>query len=64
MSKNKLVDFRAVREAVSMERILEHYGLLEPSEKASPSLLAGKSSGPWPAASEQGHWACRAMRRR
>ncbi len=38
MPKNKLVDFRAVREAVSMERILEHYGLLEPMKRSGDSL--------------------------
>ena len=37
-TKNKLVDFRAVREAVSMERLLEHYGLLEPMKRSGDSL--------------------------
>ncbi len=36
--KNKLVDFRAVREAVPMERILEHYGQLESMKRSGDSL--------------------------
>ena len=36
--KNKLVDFRAVREAVTMEEVLNHYGLLEPMKRSGDSL--------------------------
>lgn len=37
-TKNKLVDFRAVRTAVSMERVLGHYGLLEPMKRSGDNL--------------------------
>ena len=39
MSKrNKLVDFRAVRMAVSMEQVLSHYGLLDQMKRSGDSL--------------------------
>ena len=37
-NKSKLVDFRAVREAVSMEQVLSHYGLLEQMKRSGDSL--------------------------
>ena len=37
-TKNKLVDFRAVREAVSMEQVLNHYGLLAPMKRSGDNL--------------------------
>src|ERR1043165_4148031 len=37
-TKNKLVDFRAVREAVSMEQILTHYGLLTVMKRSGDNL--------------------------
>lgn len=37
-TKNMLVDFRAVRAAVSMERVLGHYGLLEPMKRGGDNL--------------------------
>ena len=36
--KNQLVDFRAVRAAVSMEQVLSHYGLLEQMKRSGDSL--------------------------
>ena len=38
MPKNKLVDFRAVREAVTMEDVLSHYGLLDKMKRSGDSL--------------------------
>ncbi len=38
MPKNKLVDFRAVREAVTMEHVLSHYGLLDKMKRSGDSL--------------------------
>src|ERR1700751_2260564 len=43
MPKSKLVDFKAVKTAISMERILEHYGLLDTFKRGGDSL-----SGPCP----------------
>jgi DNA primase len=43
MSKSKLVDFRAVKAAISMEQVLEHYGLLDQFKRSGDSL-----SGPCP----------------
>jgi len=37
-TKSKLVDFRAVRAAVSMERVLGHYGLLDPMKRTGDNL--------------------------
>lgn len=38
MPKNKLVDFRAVRDAVTMEDVLSHYGLLDKMKRSGDSL--------------------------
>lgn len=38
MPKNRLVDFRAVREAVTMEDVLSHYGLLDKMKRSGDSL--------------------------
>src|SRR5580698_8350543 len=43
MPKSKFVDFRAVKSALSMERVLEHYGLLDNFKRSGDSL-----SGPCP----------------
>lgn len=36
--KNRLVDFRAIRESVTMEEVLRHYGLLEKMKPSGDSL--------------------------
>ncbi len=36
--KNRLVDFRAIRESVTMEAVLKHYGLLDPMKRSGDSL--------------------------
>ena len=36
--KNRLVDFRAIRESVTMEEVLRHYGLLEQMKTSGDSL--------------------------
>ena len=38
MPKNQRVDFRAVREAVTMERVLRHYGLFETLKRSGDNL--------------------------
>jgi hypothetical protein len=38
MPKNRLVDFRAVRDAVTMEDVLSHYGLLDKMKRSGDSL--------------------------
>ena len=38
MSKSKFVDFRAVKSAVTMEQVLQHYGLLENMKRSGDSL--------------------------
>ncbi len=38
MSKSKFVDFRAVKAAVTMEQVLEHYGLLDKFRRSGDSL--------------------------
>ena len=38
MPKNKLVDFKAVKAAVSMEQVLQHYNLLERMKRSGDSL--------------------------
>src|SRR3954462_13974915 len=43
MSKSKLVDFRAVKAAITMEQVLEHYGLFDRFKKTGDNL-----SGPCP----------------
>ena len=43
MSKSKFVDFKAVKAAVTMEQVLEHYGLLDKFKRGADSL-----SGPCP----------------
>lgn len=43
MPKSKFVDFKAVKTAITMEQILEHYGLLEQFKRSGDSL-----SGPCP----------------
>jgi DNA primase len=43
MPKSKFVDFKAVKEAITMEQVLEHYGLLEGFKRSGDSL-----SGPCP----------------
>src|ERR1035441_10530701 len=43
MPKTKIVDFKAVKAALSMERVLEHYGLLDTFKRSGDSL-----SGPCP----------------
>lgn len=43
MSKSTFIDFRAVKAALTMERVLEHYGLLEQFKRSKDSL-----SGPCP----------------
>src|SRR5580700_8743497 len=43
MPKSKFVDFKAVKSALSMERVLEHYGLLDNFKRSGDSL-----SGPCP----------------
>src|SRR6267142_2076847 len=43
MSKSKLVDFRAVKAAITMEQVLEHYGLFDRFKKSGDNL-----SGPCP----------------
>src|ERR1035437_3067288 len=43
MSKTKFVDFKAVKAAITMEQVLEHYGILEKFKRGSDSL-----SGPCP----------------
>lgn len=43
MPKHKLVDFRAVKSAVTMEQVLQHYGLLDAFKRSGDSL-----SGPCP----------------
>jgi len=43
MPKSKFVDFKAVKAAVTMEQVLEHYGLLEKFKRGADSL-----SGPCP----------------
>ncbi|MFA6546170.1 MAG: CHC2 zinc finger domain-containing protein [Limisphaerales bacterium] len=43
MSKSQFVDFKAVKAAVTMEQVLQHYGLLEQMKRSGDSL-----SGPCP----------------
>jgi len=43
MSKSKFVDFKAVKAAITMEQVLDHYGLLEKFKRSGDSL-----SGPCP----------------
>jgi DNA primase len=43
MSKTKFVDFKAVKAAITMEQVLEHYGILDRFKKSGDSL-----SGPCP----------------
>ena len=43
MPKSSFVDFKAVKAAITMEQVLEHYGLLEKFKRGSDSL-----SGPCP----------------
>jgi DNA primase len=43
MPKSKFVDFKAVKSALSIERVLEHYGLLDKFKRSGDSL-----SGPCP----------------
>jgi DNA primase len=43
MSKSSFVDFRAVKAAITMEQVLEHYGLLDKFKRSGDSL-----SGPCP----------------
>ena len=43
MPKSKFVDFKAVKSALNIERVLEHYGLLEQFKRSGDSL-----SGPCP----------------
>jgi DNA primase len=43
MPKSSFVDFRAVKAAISMEKVLEHYGLLDRFKRSGDSL-----SGPCP----------------
>ena len=43
MSKSKYVDFKAVKTAVTMEQVLQHYGLLDQMKRSGDSL-----SGPCP----------------
>ncbi|MGO8697801.1 MAG: CHC2 zinc finger domain-containing protein [Limisphaerales bacterium] len=38
MSKSKFVDFKAVKSALSIERVLEHYGLLDQFKRSGDSL--------------------------
>jgi DNA primase len=38
MPKNKLVDFRAIRQSVSMDDILRHYGILDRMKRSGDSL--------------------------
>src|SRR5258708_28034153 len=43
MSKTKFVDFKAVKAAITMEQVLEHYGLLTKFKRSGDRL-----SGPCP----------------
>src|SRR5229473_2144718 len=43
MPKSSFVDFKAVKAAITMEQVLEHYGLLDRFKKSGDSL-----SGPCP----------------
>ncbi len=43
MPKSSLIDFRAVKAAITMEQVLQHYGLLDQFKKSGDSL-----SGPCP----------------
>src|SRR5271154_233543 len=43
MPKSKFVDFKAVKSALGIERVLEHYGLLDTFKRSGDSL-----SGPCP----------------
>ena len=43
MAKSKFVDFKAVKAAITMEQVLEHYGLLDKFKRGADSL-----SGPCP----------------
>src|SRR5579884_3581281 len=43
MSKNKFVDFKAIKAAITMEQVLEHYGILDKFKRSGDSL-----SGPCP----------------
>src|SRR5437016_7845431 len=43
MSKSSFVDFKAVKAAITMEQVLQHYGFLERFKKSGDSL-----SGPCP----------------
>src|SRR5713226_1192222 len=43
MPKSSFVDFKAVKAAISMEKLLEHYGLLDRFKRSGDSL-----SGPCP----------------
>jgi DNA primase len=43
MPKSKFVDFKAVKSAITIERVLEHYGLLDKFKRSGDSL-----SGPCP----------------
>ncbi len=38
MSKSKFVDFKAVKAAITMEQVLEHYGLLDKFKRGTDSL--------------------------
>ncbi len=43
MSKTAFVDFKAVKSAITMEQVLQHYGLLEKFKRGTDSL-----NGPCP----------------
>ncbi len=43
MPKSSFVDFKAVKAAVTMEQVLEHYGLLDKFKRGSDSLSGAVS---------------------
>ncbi len=64
MPKKKLVDFRAVREAVTMEEILNHYGLLDRMKRNGDNLSGccpihkGKNPTQFRVSLEKNLWNC------
>ena len=64
MPKKKLVDFRAVRDAVTMEEVLNHYGLLDRMKRTGDNLSGccpihkGKNPTQFRVSLEKNLWNC------
>ena len=62
MSRSSFVDFKAVKAAITMEQVLQHYGILDQFKKSESQKAGVRNPSRCPRRAVRGRLDCRARR--